>query len=69
MIAQQAVGVPTTVVAAATIAVAQVCRAIAAATYYDRVDLSLSDPKRGAGHQHVLARTGILPAVETRRGG
>lgn len=68
MIAGQPVGVPSTAVAAATIAMAQACRAIAESVYCDRVDLSLSDPKRAVAHEHDLERVGILPATDARNG-
>jgi hypothetical protein len=65
-IAGQPVGVPTTAVAAAAIVVAQACRAVAESVYCDRVDLSLTDTKRASAHEHVLSRTGILPAADGR---
>jgi hypothetical protein len=65
-IAGQAVGVPSTAVAAAAIAVAQACRAISGGAYCDRVDLSLTDPKRAAAHEHELPRMGVLPATDRR---
>jgi hypothetical protein len=65
-IAGQAVGVPSTAVAAAAIAVAQACRAISGGAYCDRVDLSLTDPKRAAAHEHELPRMGVLPAAVRR---
>lgn len=66
LIAGQPVGVPTTAVVAAAIAVAQACRAVAESVYCDRVDLSLTDTKRASAHEHVLSRTGILPAADGR---
>lgn len=66
MIAGQPVGVPSTAVAAAAIAVAQACRALAGSVYCDRVDLSLTDPKRAVGHDHALPRAGVLPCLERR---
>jgi molybdopterin/thiamine biosynthesis adenylyltransferase len=62
----QAVGVPSTAVAAAAIAVAQACRAISSAAYCDLVDLSLADPKRAASREHELPRPGVLPVTEAR---
>jgi hypothetical protein len=66
-IAGQSVGVPSTAVASAAIAVAQACRAIAESTYCDRVDISLTDTKRAAAHDCTLARAGVLPSTEGRR--
>ncbi len=65
-IAGQAVGVPSTAVAAATIVIAQACRAIAEGVYCDRVDLSLTDPRRAVSHEYGLPRKGILPATAAR---
>ena len=66
LIAGQPVGVPTTAIVAAAIAVAQACRAISDSLYCDRVDLSLRDPKRAAAHEEVPLRAGVLPAADAR---
>jgi hypothetical protein len=68
MIAGPAVGIPSTAVAAATIQVAQACRAIAGSAYCDLVDVGLVDTTRVAAHDAVLPRAGVLPFTEARRG-
>ena len=67
-IAGQAVGIPSTAVAAAAIQVAQACRAISESKFCDLVDLSLRDPKRATAHTTTLARAGVLQSAEARRG-
>lgn len=68
-IAGQAVGIPSTAVAAAAVQVAQACRAIAESAFCDRVDLSLVDITRAATHETTVARASVLPFADARRGG
>ena len=66
MIAGRSLGVPSTAVVAAAIQVAQACRAVSDGTFVDLTDVALTDCRRAAGRQHMLARPGILPFVRTR---
>ncbi len=66
-IAGQSVGIPSTAVVAATIQVAQACRAIAEGDYCDLIDLSLIDPSKASAHETSLPRAGILPFQKARR--
>jgi molybdopterin/thiamine biosynthesis adenylyltransferase len=65
-IAGQAVGIPTTAVAAAAIQIAQACRAIAESAYCDLVDICLADTRRATAHVTTLSRGGALPFTEAR---
>ena len=66
-IAGQAVGIPSTAVAAAAIGVAQACRAIADGRYCDLVDLSVADTRRATAHETTLPRLGVLASVTARK--
>jgi molybdopterin/thiamine biosynthesis adenylyltransferase len=66
-IAGRSLGIPSTAVAAASIQVAQACRAIAQSRYCDLVDVSLVDCRRIAFHEFSLGRTGSLPFVRSSR--
>ena len=66
-IAGQSVGIPSTAVAAATIQVAQACRAIKEARFCDLVDVSLANPSRSTTHETVFSRARFLLFEEARR--
>jgi molybdopterin/thiamine biosynthesis adenylyltransferase len=66
-IAGQAVGIPSTAVAAAAISIAQACRAIADGQYCDLVDVSVADVRRATAHEAMLPRLGVLPFTAARQ--
>jgi hypothetical protein len=65
-IAGRSLGVPSTAVAAATIQVAQACRAVADGSFCDLVDVALTDCKRVRTTQHGLARPAAIPFATAR---
>jgi len=65
-IAGQPLGIPTTAVAAAAIALAQACRAVSEGNYCDLVDVSLTGTRRAVAHEATLQRPGSLPFVAAR---
>jgi hypothetical protein len=67
-IAGQPVGIPSTAVAAATIQIAQACRAIRERRFCDFVDVSLANPTRAVAHEIVFERARLLLFEEARRG-
>lgn len=66
-IAGQSVGIPSTAVAAATMQVAQACRAIKEARFCDLIDLSLTNPSRAVTHEVHFPRARVLLFEEARR--
>ena len=67
MIAGQPVGIPSTAVAAATIQIAQACRAIRTSRFCDLVDVSLTNPSRAVTHEMDFGRARVLLFEEARR--
>lgn len=51
---------------AATIQVAQACRALATATYCDLIDTCLKDTQRTTINEAILPRAGVLPFQKAR---
>ncbi len=68
MIAGRSLGVPSTAVVAAAIQVAQACRAVGDGTFVDLADVALTNCRRAAGRQYMLARPGVLPFLRARLG-
>ncbi len=66
-IAGQSVGVPGTAVAAATIQIAQACRAIRDSRYCDFVDLSLTNTNRSVANEVAFGNARYLIFTEARK--
>ena len=66
-IAGQSVGIPSTAVAAATIQIAQACRAIASRTISDLIDVSLSNVGRTHAHNIDFGNARAIIFEERRR--
>jgi hypothetical protein len=66
-IAGQSVGIPGTAVAAATIQIAQACRAIMTGRFCDLVDVSLLNTSRAETHETKFERARVLLFEEARR--
>lgn len=66
-VAGQSIGIPSTAIAAATIQIAQACRAIREGLYCDLVDVSLTNPSRAAAHEAQFSRARVLLFEEARR--